>query len=88
MFRVRRQRVYPQAETLSYFWRPPMIKVSVDVDGTMHSAEISPETHVFLRDGACLRKRPIHYFLYRVVKEYGSLTEENILKFMDEKWVL
>ena len=65
-----------------------MIKVFVDVDGTTHSTEISPETYTFLRDGANLRNRPLQFFLYRVVKEYGSLTEENILKFMDEKWVL
>lgn len=63
-----------------------MVRVFVKVDGTVHSAEISPETHAFLRDGAHLRKLPTQFFLYFVVKEYGALTEKNIIKFMDEKW--
>ena len=65
-----------------------MIKVFVEVDGETKSTEISQETHEWLRDGAIIRNRPIQYFLFRVVKEYGDLTEENILKFMDEKWVI
>ena len=65
-----------------------MVKVFVDVDGVAHSTEISPETYTFLRDGAYLRGRPIEFYLYRVVKEYGALTEENVTKFMEEKWVL
>ncbi|TSC89547.1 MAG: hypothetical protein G01um10143_37 [Parcubacteria group bacterium Gr01-1014_3] len=65
-----------------------MIKVFVDVDGTMHSTEVSADTHEWLRNGAYLRNRPIGLYLERVVREYGALTEENILKFMDEKWVL
>jgi|GEM_PF-4181755 len=65
-----------------------MIKVFVKVDGQTLFAEISKNTHDILRDGAFLRKNPMAYFLSRVVKEYGALTEENILKFTDEKWVL
>ena len=65
-----------------------MVRVFVNVDGTEHSTEISPKTHTFLRDGAHLRRRSIQFYLYRVVKDYGSLTEENIIKFMDEKWSL
>ena len=65
-----------------------MTKVFITVDGAFHSAEISADTHEILRDGAYLRNRPIGYYLERVVREYGSLTEKNILKFMDEKWVL
>lgn len=65
-----------------------MVKVFLGVGGVMHSAEISLETHTLLRDGANLRNRPVQFFLHRVVKEYGALTEENIKKFMDEKWVL
>lgn len=65
-----------------------MVTVFIAVDGTTHSTEISSDTHEILRDGACLRGRPIGYYLYAVVKLYGALTEENILKFMDERWVL
>lgn len=65
-----------------------MIEVFVEVDGICHSAEISPKTHTFLRDGADLRNQPIQFFLYRVVKGYGNLTEKNILKFMNKKWVM
>ena len=65
-----------------------MVRVFVTVDGVVKWAEISPATHESLRDGACLRNQSIGYYLRRVVKEYGSLTEENILKFINEKWVL
>ena len=65
-----------------------MVIVSLDIDGVVHSAEISPETNTFLQDGARLRQRPVQFYLYQVVKEYGALTEEKILTFMDEKWIL
>ena len=65
-----------------------MNRVSVEIDGKTESTEISFDTYELLRDGSALRNRPIEWFLSRVVKEYGGLTEKNIIKFMDEKWVL
>lgn len=65
-----------------------MIEVQVEVDGKRELTQVSEETFELLQDGACLRGRPIEWYLFRVVKEYGSLTEKNILKFMDEKWIL
>ena len=65
-----------------------MIRVFVNVDGKTHVTEVSSKTHTSLRAGAFLRNRPIQFFLQRVVKEYGTLTEDNILKFMDENWIL
>ncbi|MBI5153535.1 MAG: hypothetical protein HZA36_03710 [Parcubacteria group bacterium] len=65
-----------------------MITVFVDVDGHTESTEISQTTYEDLRNGSLLRHRPMQYYLYRVVKEYESLTEENILTFMQEKWIL
>jgi len=65
-----------------------MPRVFVDVDGTIHRADISDNTHECLRDGAFLRKRPMQWFLRKVVKEYGELTEEKIIAFMDEEWIL
>lgn len=65
-----------------------MVKVFVAVDGETKFAEISDETHLWLHDGSALRMKPMHDILRRVVSEYGALTEENILKFMDEKWIM
>lgn len=65
-----------------------MVTLSVNVDKTEHSVEVSQETWNFFGNGAAIRQRPVSYYLTRVVIEYGSLTEENIIKFMDEKWVL
>lgn len=60
----------------------------VEIEGIVKSTEISQATYECLRDGSLLRNRPIKLILLYVVKEYGELTEENILKFMDEKWVI
>lgn len=65
-----------------------MHKVVVRVDGGVHSAEIDQDTYKFFRDGSLLRQCPIQFYLERVVREYGELTQENINKFMEEKWVL
>ncbi len=62
-----------------------MIDVSVEIDGKIKSAEISESTYHYIRDGILLRNRSMRWFLLQVVKNYGDLTEENILKFMDEK---
>lgn len=65
-----------------------MTRVFIKFGNEIHSVDISPETHALLRDGANLRKRALGYFLNCIVEEYGTLTEENIKKFMEEKWVL
>lgn len=65
-----------------------MISVSVEVDGKVESAQISEDTHEILRDGSFLRGRPMQFYLFCTVKKYGTLTEENILKYIDEYWVL
>lgn len=65
-----------------------MNKVVVRVDGVEHSAKLDQFTYEHIRDGSLLRGRPIQFYLERVVREYGELTQENINKFMDEKWVL
>lgn len=66
-----------------------MIKVFVEVEkDRVVFAEISKDTYEILKDGAALRNRPMQFFLLRVVQTYGSLTEENILKYVDECWAL
>ena len=65
-----------------------MIKIFVEVDGKTVTAEISESTYEILRDGAILRNRPIKWFLTQIIKIYGKLTEENIIQFMDEKWII
>ena len=65
-----------------------MVKVFVRLNGKTESTEITEDTHEVLRDGAYLRNRPLDYYLQEVLKEYGELSEENILKYIDEKWVL
>ncbi len=65
-----------------------MINIFVHVDGKRESASISEETFEYFSDGAYLRGRPIQAYLHYIVKEYGALNEENILKFMNEKWPL
>ena len=65
-----------------------MHNVSIRIGVKTWSADITDDTYEFLRDGSFLRRRPIEFFLFRIVTEYGDLTEENILRFMDEKWVL
>ena len=66
-----------------------MITVFVQVGGKTESTNISEETYRFLREGSFLRQSPIGNYLRHIVEKYGALTEENILKFMEEKdWVL
>ena len=65
-----------------------MPTVFVAVDGVIHRADVCHDTHEYLRDGALLRGRPLQWFLWRIVKKYGALTEETITKFMDEEWIL
>ncbi len=65
-----------------------MIPVRVDIAGKSESVEISDHTYEILLHGSLLRNRPIAWFLSLIVKEYGSLTEKNILKFLKERWVL
>ncbi len=62
--------------------------VDVTVDDIVYVAFIEQNTYEILRDGALLRQRPLEYYLAVVVREYGALTNENILKFMKERWVL
>ena len=62
--------------------------VFVKIDGVLHSTNISEETHRLIRDGLILKNKMMRWFLAEVVKSCGSLTEENILKYMGEKWVL
>lgn len=65
-----------------------MVTVSVEVDGKTESTEISQDLYEILRDGADLRNRPMGLYLYHTVKNMGSLTEDNIRKFLDEHWVI
>ncbi len=65
-----------------------MVRVSTNIGERTYSAEISDDTYELLRDGAALRRKPPEWFLFLVVVYYGDLTEANILKFMDEKWVI
>ncbi|OGY64733.1 MAG: hypothetical protein A3I24_02495 [Candidatus Harrisonbacteria bacterium RIFCSPLOWO2_02_FULL_41_13b] len=65
-----------------------MIKIWIEIDGKIESTEITEKTYGFLQDGAIIRNRPIKWFLNQIVKNYGELTEENILKFIEEKWII
>lgn len=65
-----------------------MIEVGVEIDGKEHKCFISEESYNDFLDGLAIRIKPMEYYLYCVVELYGALTEENIVKFMDEKWVL
>ena len=63
-----------------------MITVFVQVNGKTEMTEISSATHErllkkFLVGEISSRQR----FLRRVVEDYGTLTEKNILKFMNKK---
>jgi hypothetical protein len=68
--------------------RKTLIEVSVEIDSRKESVLISEETYEILRDGAFLRNKRMEWFLFKTVRKYGTLTEENILKLMDEEWVL
>lgn len=63
-----------------------MFRVSTIVDGKIEFVDISNETYEILHDGSLLRNREMEWYLLRVVREYGRLTEKNILRFIDEKW--
>lgn len=65
-----------------------MPKLSFELEGTARSVELTEDTHEMITGGSALRGRPVEYYLARVVTLYGDLTEENILKYMDEHWIL
>lgn len=65
-----------------------MIWVFVNVDGKVVSTELCQATYKCLRDGSAFRKQPLQEYLLQVVQEYGCLSDENILRFMQEKWIL
>lgn len=62
-----------------------MVEVTVEANGQVHSAEISGETYNELLDKARMRERPLQWFLWRIVTEYGELTEGTIKRFLKEK---
>jgi hypothetical protein len=73
---------------LSPFKEVRLKTVSVEFGGQTLTAEVSDETHEFLRVGAELRNRPVAFFLSRVMAKYGEFTEASINRFMDEVWIL
>ncbi len=49
--------------------------------------EISEDTYNFVRDKLLFHNRSMQWLWLQVLKEYGCLTEQTILKFMNEKWI-
>ncbi len=64
------------------------VLVKIQIEDKLFSTEIEEYLYEILLDGSCLRNRAMEWYLFRVIKEYGSLTEENIGRFIDEKWIL
>ncbi len=62
-----------------------MVQIVLQIDT---SVEVSEQTYEFIRDGIYLRGMPMETFLLKVLHKYGTLSEETILKFMEEYWVL
>lgn len=65
-----------------------MRNVYVEFAGKSHTTDLTDETFELIMDGADLRDRPVEYYFNLVVTLYSELTEENILKYMDEHWIL
>lgn len=62
--------------------------ISIQVGEKVHATAISQQTYNRVRDGLMLKNKMMSWFWAEVIKTYGDLTEENIIKYMDEKWVL
>ncbi len=65
-----------------------MIQVFAHINGETKATEISAETHEILRDACYLRNKSIGHILQKVVEQYKELSEQNILKYLDDPWVL
>ena len=57
----------------------------IRVNGKLEAIDVSQATYERLRKESWFRKCPIQRLLYQTAKKYGSLTEKNIIKFINKK---